>query len=197
VTNGGTLIRLAIPNLVKVLPVRKRGSTFSDVTQCSAWDMAHTHSTPALVWKGNAVSHHSSFSQSKSKLYCDWRSVGQFVFVSGSFWDRWPDFNFFECQFFLLRLRRPLWLEDRSVICSVITYWLESRRACNHTLLSHLRLPQPGGPGPRIYIPQEQRGRVQSQIHSHVMTDGQSVNVPLSSPRGFRESVFEWILIRH
>jgi hypothetical protein len=29
-----------------------------------------------------------------------------------------------------------------------------------HILLSHLRLPQPGGPGPRIYIPQEQGGPV-------------------------------------
>jgi hypothetical protein len=30
----------------------------------------------------------------------------------------------------------------------------------NHTLLSHLRLFQPGGPGSRIYIPQEQGGPV-------------------------------------
>jgi hypothetical protein len=33
-----------------------------------------------------------------------------------------------------------------------------SRRTHNHTLLSHLRLPQPGGAGSRIYIPQEQGG---------------------------------------
>jgi hypothetical protein len=30
----------------------------------------------------------------------------------------------------------------------------------NHVLLSHLRFPQPGGPGSRIYIPQEQGGPV-------------------------------------
>jgi hypothetical protein len=30
----------------------------------------------------------------------------------------------------------------------------------NHILLSLLRLPQPGGQGPRIYIPQEQGGSV-------------------------------------
>jgi hypothetical protein len=41
-------------------------------------------------------------------------------------------------------------------ICSVITQWSESLRTRNHTLLPHLRLPQPGGPGPRIYNPQEQ-----------------------------------------
>jgi hypothetical protein len=33
----------------------------------------------------------------------------------------------------------------------------------NHTLLSYLRLPQPGGPGSRIYIPREQGGPIISQ----------------------------------
>jgi hypothetical protein len=32
----------------------------------------------------------------------------------------------------------------------------KSRRTHGHILLSHLRLPQPEGPGSRIYIPQEQ-----------------------------------------
>jgi hypothetical protein len=50
--------------------------------------------------------------------------------------------------------------EDGSVICSVITQWSESLRTRNHTLLSHLRLPQPGGPGSRIYVPQEPGGSV-------------------------------------
>jgi hypothetical protein len=36
----------------------------------------------------------------------------------------------------------------------------KSRRTHGHVLLYHLRLPQPGGPGPRIYIPQEQGGPV-------------------------------------
>jgi hypothetical protein len=56
----------------------------------------------------------------------------------------------------LVSVGRPLWREDGSEICSVITQRSESRRTCNHTLLSHLRLPQPGGPGSPIYIPQEQ-----------------------------------------
>jgi hypothetical protein len=34
----------------------------------------------------------------------------------------------------------------------------ESRGNHDHILLSDSRLPQPGGPGPRIYIPQEQCG---------------------------------------
>jgi hypothetical protein len=36
-----------------------------------------------------------------------------------------------------------------------------------------LDLPQPGGPGPHIYIPQEQDGPVQS----HVTPDGQSISM--------------------
>jgi hypothetical protein len=72
------------------------------------------------------------------------------------------DFNFLclTITFFPLHVGRPLWQEDGSVICSAITHWLESRRTHNHILLSHLRLPQPGGPGSCIYIPQEQGGPV-------------------------------------
>jgi hypothetical protein len=60
----------------------------------------------------------------------------------------------------LVSVERPLWREDGSAICSVITHWSEWRRTRNRTLLSHLRLPKPGGPGSRIYIPQEQFGSV-------------------------------------
>jgi hypothetical protein len=60
----------------------------------------------------------------------------------------------------LVSVGRPLWPEDRSAVCSAITQWSESRRTRCHTLLSHLRLPQTGGPGSRIYIPQEQGGQV-------------------------------------
>jgi hypothetical protein len=47
----------------------------------------------------------------------------------------------------LISVKCSLWREDGSAICSVITQCSESRRTRNHTLLSHLRLPQPGGPG--------------------------------------------------
>jgi putative component of toxin-antitoxin plasmid stabilization module len=60
----------------------------------------------------------------------------------------------------LVSVGRPLWREDVSPIYSVITHWFESLRTRSHTLLSHLRLPQPGGSGSRIYIPQEQGGPV-------------------------------------
>jgi hypothetical protein len=60
----------------------------------------------------------------------------------------------------LVYMGRPLRREDGSAICSAITQWSESHRTPNHTLQSHLRLPRPGGPGSRIYIPQEQGGPV-------------------------------------
>jgi hypothetical protein len=60
----------------------------------------------------------------------------------------------------LVSVGRPLWREVGSAVCSAITRWSESRRTRNRTLLSHLRLPQPGGPGSCIYIPQEQGGPV-------------------------------------
>jgi hypothetical protein len=37
---------------------------------------------------------------------------------------------------FLFHVGRPLWWVDGSVICSTITYWLESHRTHNHILLS-------------------------------------------------------------
>jgi hypothetical protein len=47
----------------------------------------------------------------------------------------------------LVSVGHPLRREDGSAICSTITYWSELLRTRNHTLLSHLRLPQPGGRG--------------------------------------------------
>jgi hypothetical protein len=61
-----------------------------------------------------------------------------------------------------------------------------SHRTHSLILLSHLRLSKPGGPGPRMYNPQEEDGPVKSQ--SHVTTNG---------PRDYRGAVFEPILIRN
>jgi hypothetical protein len=43
-------------------------------------------------------------------------------------------------------------------LARAVTLGSKSRRTHGHILLSHLRLPQPGGRGSRIYIPQEQGG---------------------------------------
>jgi hypothetical protein len=63
-------------------------------------------------------------------------------------------------SYYLVSVGRPLWREDVSTICRAITQRPESRRTHNHTLLSHLRLPQPRRPDSRIYIPQVQGGSV-------------------------------------
>jgi hypothetical protein len=60
----------------------------------------------------------------------------------------------------LLSVGRPLWREDRSAVFSAITQWSETHRTRNHTLLSHLRPPQPGGPGFHVCMPQDQNGPV-------------------------------------
>jgi hypothetical protein len=44
--------------------------------------------------------------------------------------------------------------------CQSLTLGSRSHRTHDYILLSHLRLPQLGGPGPHIYIPQEQGGPV-------------------------------------
>jgi hypothetical protein len=81
--------------------------------------------------------------------------------------------------FFLLEISfRQLWLcyfvapsLTRGRVCNLLVQLLlglaiaatlgsKSRTTHGHILLSHLRLPQPGRPGPHIYIPQEQGGPV-------------------------------------
>jgi hypothetical protein len=88
------------------------------------------------------------------------RSVGQSVLVSGSHPESMIRFLFYVWQLWVFYVERPLWQEDESVICSYDSLWAlpeqslwGSHRIHDHSLLSHLRLPEPGGPGPRIYIP--------------------------------------------
>jgi hypothetical protein len=92
------------------------------------------------------------------------KSVSQYVLVSSTLVGLTTRYYFLsECcclKFAVLYLLRPLWREDGFAICSVITQWSESLRTRNHTLLSHLRLSEPGEPGSRIYISQEQGGPV-------------------------------------
>jgi hypothetical protein len=45
-------------------------------------------------------------------------------------------------------------------LARAVTLGPKSRRTHGHILLSHLWLTQPGGPGSRIYIPQEQGGQL-------------------------------------
>jgi hypothetical protein len=68
------------------------------------------------------------------------------------------------CYFVAPSLRRGrvcnLFVQLLLGLARAVTLGSKSRRTHDHILLSHLRLPQPGGPGSRIYIPQEQGGPV-------------------------------------
>jgi hypothetical protein len=110
----------------------------------------------SCCWTSPGKSFETPPTKFKFKLSCDQRSVGQSVLVSGPLWGPRPDFSFLclTITLFLLHVRRPLWREYGSVICSEITHWLQSRSIHNHILQSYLRLPEPRGPGPRIYIRQ-------------------------------------------
>jgi hypothetical protein len=99
------------------------------------------------------------------KLLYDWRSVSQYVLVSSTLVGPATRYYFLsECwclKFAVLFLWGALSDERTgSAICSVITHWSKFHRTRNHTLLPHLRLPQPGGPGSHLHIPQEQGGPV-------------------------------------
>jgi hypothetical protein len=105
-----------------------------------------------------------SKSKSKSKLYYYRQSVGQSVLVSGTHLEPATNFSFSlkfsldSCGFVILQL--PLWREDGFVIyCFCWFSPAQSRGTQDDVLFSQLlRLPQPGVPGPCIYIPQEQGG---------------------------------------
>jgi hypothetical protein len=83
-------------------------------------------------------------------------------------WSPWPDFCFLFHTWGFIAVGRHLWWEDGFVVyCTIASGLCQS----NHSgvqvpqisgliLLSHVRLPQPGGPGPHIFIPQEQGGSV-------------------------------------
>jgi hypothetical protein len=106
----------------------------------------------------------------KLKLLYDWQSVGQSVLVSGTHLGPMTNFSFSLkfpldscCLLFCSTLsdkRMGLYFTVQLLLglARALTLRLKSYRTPGHILLSNLRLPQPGGPGPRIYIPQEQDG---------------------------------------
>jgi hypothetical protein len=122
-----------------------------------------THSLPSFLLVQTLYS-----LKLKLKLNYDRQSVGQSVLVSGTHLG--PATNSFFLEIFFRQLQ----------VCYFVAPSLTRGRVCNlllllvlasavplgsecgtqdHILLSQfLRLPQPGGPGHRIYIPQEQGG---------------------------------------
>jgi hypothetical protein len=111
--------------------------------------------------------------KSKSKSHYDRQSVGQLVMVSGAHLGPATNFTFslkfsFRqlrfCNFVAPSLTRGrvynLLVQLLLKLARAVTLGSKSRRTHGHILLSLMRLPQPGGPGLRIYIPQEQGGPV-------------------------------------
>jgi hypothetical protein len=70
-----------------------------------------------------------------SELLYDWPSVSQYVLVSSTFVGLATRYYFVRMLLSeicgLVSVERPLWREDESTICSVITQWSESRRTRN------------------------------------------------------------------
>jgi hypothetical protein len=89
---------------------------------------------------------------SQSVLYYDRRSVGQSVLVSSPHLGLMTRFLLLSDSWGFVDMGHPLWREDGPFDYNV-QYTI-------HFTVSDLRLPQPGGPGPCIYIPQEQGGQV-------------------------------------
>jgi hypothetical protein len=102
------------------------------------------------------------------KLIYDRRSVGQSVLVSGTHLGTRDQFVFLlEISFRQLQVCYFVAPSlTRARVCNLLynCFWalpeqsllVRNPAELGHILLFHLRLPQPGGPGPRIYIPQEQ-----------------------------------------
>jgi hypothetical protein len=104
--------------------------------------------------------------EDKSKSHYVRRSVDQSVSVSRPIWGRRP--NFCYCQIFA-GLMWGVLFEERTGLSFTIASGPRQRSHSQICLMrgswpyftvSYSRLPQPGGPDPRIYIPQEQGGPV-------------------------------------
>jgi hypothetical protein len=140
------------------------------VAQLYPWELSSLFvaSYDSRGYGGDVLIHLQSgttWTELKLKLIYDRQSVGQSVLVSDPHLEPMTRFLFSDnCRF--LDVGRHLWQEDGSVVYLYNCFWAlpclgsKSHRTHDHMLLSHLRLPQLGGPGPCIYIPQEQAGLV-------------------------------------
>jgi hypothetical protein len=100
----------------------------------------------------------------KSKLYYDGRSVGQSVLMSSTHLGLMTRFLLLSDSCGFVDVRRSMTRERvcrlklLPVLASAVT--LGSKYSLPYFTVSDSRRPQPGGSGPRIYIPQEQGGPV-------------------------------------
>jgi hypothetical protein len=156
-----------------------------------------------LCWISNfRIMGYEEYSESlELKLVYDRQSVGQSVF--GTF-----DQFFFHLKIPFRHLRVCYFVAPslmRGRVCNLrvqlllglaraVTLGLKSCRTHGHILLSHLRLSQPGEPGPRIYILQEQGGPVippgTGFLFCRLRLAGQRWRYSNPPPHGVRITVF-------
>jgi hypothetical protein len=149
--------------LVFISPRRWPSHTSRHWVPFSSSPMTHR----AIVEVFEPASTQASLSHSKSKLCYDQRSVSQSVLV-------WTTHLGLKTRLLFIRQLRVCWcgapslmrgwvcrLQLLVVLTSAVILRSESRGTHDHILLSQVRdFRQPGGPGPHIYIPQEQGGPV-------------------------------------
>jgi hypothetical protein len=130
------------------------------------------------------------------KLIYDRQLVGQSVLVSGA--NLGPVIIFFLdiffrqlrlCYFVAPSLSRGrgcnLLLQLLLDLARAVTLGSKSRRTHGHMLLSHLRLPQPEGPGSRIYIPPNRVAQLYPRAHGSLFVssyDSQRLRWKYSNP---------------
>jgi hypothetical protein len=78
------------------------------------------------------------------------------LIVMGPIWAPWPDFLLLSDSCVLHNVERSLWREDGSCWWASLAQSFSASSPSGLATVSLSRLPQPGGPGPHIYIPQEQ-----------------------------------------
>jgi hypothetical protein len=95
----------------------------------------------------------------------------------GSIWVPWPDFFYFSDDCGFLDIEYLLWREDGSVIYLYNCFWdlpeqsLFGQSPAELTaILSHLRLPQPGGPGLEYLL---ERTKLQEEPEDEVLVSAQ------------------------
>jgi hypothetical protein len=131
--------------------------------------IASINSTDILVHHPNNIGFHTYWFKLKLKINYDSQSVGQSVLLSGTHLG--PAANFFLHEIFSRQWQVRYFLAPyltRGRFCNLLLLLVitrtvplgsESRGTQDNILLSQfLRLTQPGGPGPRIYIPHEKDG---------------------------------------
>jgi hypothetical protein len=100
----------------------------------------------------------------ESKLCYDWRSVAKFVLVSSTHLGLTTRFLFLSDSCGVVDVGRFLWWENGSVVynCrwSSPAQWVLGPIPTGFFIIFYCHRPRPGGPGARIYIPQEQGGPV-------------------------------------